>query len=84
MLATAPLKKDLKPLLPRIFWAQSIDPLNFYPSPEVIIILLLMVSIGYEARPAQTVTPQPSKNETKRLSLAYLGTSGLIESKTPK
>jgi hypothetical protein len=43
-----------------------------------------MVSIGYEARPAPTVTPQPSKNETKRLSLAYLGISGLIESKTPK
>jgi hypothetical protein len=43
-----------------------------------------MVSMGYEARPAPTVTPQPIKNETKRLSLAYLGISGLIESKTPK
>jgi hypothetical protein len=46
MLAPAPLKNDCIPSLAKIFLAQSIDPVNFSAYPEVIIILLLMVSIG--------------------------------------
>lgn len=34
---------------------------------EVIIIRLRMVSSGYEAIPAPVVTPQPSRNEARKL-----------------
>lgn len=84
MFAPAPLKYVLHPSAAKIFLAQSIEPLYFYPSPEVIIILLLMVSIGYEANPAPTVTPQPSKKLTNKLSFTLVGKIGLTESKTPK
>jgi hypothetical protein len=42
------------------------------------------VSIGYEAKPAPTVTPQPNKKVTNKLSLTYFGKIGLTESKIPK
>ena len=80
MLAAAPLKNVLIPSEARIFLAQSIDPLYFYPCPEVIIILLLIVSIGYEARPAPTVTPHPTKKFTSKLSFIVAGKEGLIVS----
>ena len=80
MLAPAPLNKDATPSLAKIFLKQSIDPENFSASPEVIIILLLIVSIGYEARPAPTVTPQPSKKLAAMLSLRSPGRRGLTES----
>lgn len=80
MFAPAPLKKDLIPSAARILVAQSIDPLYFYPSPEVIIILLLMVSIGYEANPAPTVTPHPNKKLIIMLFARFFGRIGLIES----
>jgi hypothetical protein len=80
MLAAAPLKNDFIPSLAKIFLAQSNEPLNFYPSPDVIIILLLIVSIGYEAKPAPTVTPHPSKKLANKLSFISPGKAGLIES----
>ena len=46
MFAAAPLKNDFAPSRYNIFLAASIEPLNFSPSPDVIIILLLIVSIG--------------------------------------
>ena len=43
-----------------------------------------MVSIGYEANPAPTVTLQPNKKVMKRLSFTDAGKIGLTESKIPK
>jgi len=84
MLAPAPLKNVFHPSATNNFLAQSIDPEYFYPSPDVIIILLLMVSIGYEAKPAPTVTPHPSKKFTNKLSFTLAGKIGFTESKIPK
>lgn len=36
--------------------------------PDVIIILLLTVSMGYEAKPAPMVMPHPSMKEARKLS----------------
>jgi len=80
MFAPAPLKKDLIPSEAKIFLPQSIDPLYFYPSPEVIIILLLIVSMGYEANPAPTVTVHPNKKLTSMLLLMLAGRLGFTES----
>merc|ERR1719372_39631 len=53
----------MKPSFFKICIAQSMEPLYLTPPPEVIIILLLIVSMGYDMRPAVTVTAQPRKKE---------------------
>nr|KYP36666.1 hypothetical protein KK1_042203 [Cajanus cajan] len=68
MLAPAPLNKDLAPSFLRICVNASIELLYFTASPDVIIILLLTVSIGYEAKPAPLVISHPRAKLAKKLS----------------
>ncbi|WVY99888.1 hypothetical protein V8G54_025958 [Vigna mungo] len=68
MLAPAPLNKDLAPSFFTICWNASKELLYFTASPEVIIILLLTVSIGYDARPAPLVMSHPRAKLAKKLS----------------
>lgn len=49
-------------------WKQSTELAYFTAWPEVIIILLRTVSMGYEARPAPMVMPQPSRKLARKLS----------------
>lgn len=54
----APFMRDIGPSFFKIWMVQSIDPLYLTASPDVIIILLLIVSIGYDTNPALIVTPR--------------------------
>lgn len=56
----APLYKVFHPSFFTIFFSQSIIPSYFTSSPEVIIILLITVSKGYEHIPAIIVTTKPT------------------------
>merc|ERR1719219_2207333 len=53
----------MKPSFLRICIPQSKEFLYLTAAPEVIIILLLMVSIGYEQSPAVTVTAHPRRKD---------------------
>ena len=57
----APFIKDIGPSFFKIWIVQSIDPLYLTASPEVIIILLRTVSIGYDTNPALIVTTNNKK-----------------------
>ena len=50
--------------------AQSLDPLYLTICPDVIIIRLLMVSVGYEISPAVTVTPYPKQKDSNKLAFS--------------
>nr|KYP58812.1 hypothetical protein KK1_014234 [Cajanus cajan] len=68
MFAPAPLKSDLVPSFATIVWKACKELLYFTASPEVIIILLRTVSMGYEAKPAPIVIPHPKRKLAKKLS----------------
>merc|ERR1712127_831776 len=73
----------MKPSFFRICMPQSMEPLYLVPLPEVIIILLLMVSMGLDMRPAVTVTAHPSRKEAATLASLPPTRIGLRVSKRP-
>ncbi|KAJ0448054.1 hypothetical protein HanLR1_Chr17g0670931 [Helianthus annuus] len=75
MLAPPPLNNDLTPSFFTIWLNTSNVFLYLTASPDVIIILLRTVSIGYEARPAPFVINQPSAKLAKKLSCIDVDTS---------
>ena len=54
--ARLPFMRDMKPSLFKICTVQSIDPLYFTASPDVIIMRLRTVSTGYDRSPDVIVT----------------------------
>ncbi|KAL4561818.1 hypothetical protein LXL04_033994 [Taraxacum kok-saghyz] len=68
MLAPAPLKRDLAPSFFRIWLKASSELLYLTASPDVIIMRLLTVSIGYDASPAPFVITHPNAKLAKKLS----------------
>merc|ERR1719402_2104417 len=83
MLAPAPFIMDMMPSFLRICAPQSKEFLYLTAAPEVIIILLI-VSMGYDMRPEVIVTAQPRMKEAptpasapSRMVFTYTSTSPL-------
>merc|ERR1719259_335324 len=83
MLAPAPFISDMNPSFFRTWTKQSMEPLYLTACPEVIIMRLRTVSMGYDMRPAVTVTIQPRMKERKTEALSPR-TMGLMESERTK
>ncbi|MFS8007227.1 hypothetical protein Hanom_Chr14g01258501 [Helianthus anomalus] len=78
MLAPPPLNNDLTPSLFMIWLNASNVFLYLTASPDVIIILLCTVSIGYEARPTPFVINQSTAKLAKKLSCIKIDNKPLI------